>query len=258
MTWNECLQQRQAEFAHLHPHTPADELQNSTLISPRYNYLYANTAKVACTTIRKLLIDAEYQTIRPYAERAPTLHYNNFLPFLSVWQFPNFPQWLQENQPYTFCFVRNPYTRLLSGYLDKVVGNQAQKANILEAMGKADQPDLDISFATFIRVVCEMPVEQQDAHWRVLYYQTFQEGLEFNFIGRFENLEADLRKVAKDLGIEQYIDEHTFSKAGTTSRHHATNAGSQLQDYYTPELCALVRKGFAKDFAHFGYAEELP
>lgn len=258
MNWTECLAQREAEFAHLHPQAPAGEFHNSVLISPRHHYVFANNPKVACTTIRKVLIDAEYDEIRPYPERAATLHYNAFLPFYNVWQFGNFPEWLKQKKPFTFCFVRNPYTRLLSGYLDKVVRNKAQKANILEAMGKADEPDLEISFETFVRVVCEMPIEQQDAHWRVQYYQTFQEGFDYDFIGRFENLEADLRAVAEKIGIANFITPTTFSTAGKTSRHHATNAAQQLKDYYTPELCDLVRKGYAKDFDHFGYEEHLP
>lgn len=124
-------------------------------------------------------------------------------------------------------------------------------------MGKADKPDLDISFYTFVRVVCKVPIEQRDAHWRVQYYQTFQEGFSVDFVGRFEYLETDIRTLAKQISIAEFITPTTFSRPGETSRHHATNAQHQLKEYYTPELCELVRDGFKEDFLRFGYDGEL-
>lgn len=258
MDWNDCLHRIEAQTASLHPKISPEDFRHTLLISPRHNYVFANNPKVACTTIRKLLIDAEYGEIRPFPHRAGTIHYNNFLPFLSIWQMDNFPEWVSGPGIFTFCFVRNPYTRLLSGYLNKVAGGEAQKMNILEPLGLADQPDAEVSFETFIETVCALPVDKQDPHWRVQYYQTCQAGINYNFIGRFENLEADLRTVANHIGITNFITEETFGSVGQNGRSHATNAGSLLKQYYTPELCALVQDGFREDFEHFGYDKNLP
>ncbi|MFK8165228.1 MAG: sulfotransferase family 2 domain-containing protein [Lewinella sp.] len=117
---------------------------------------------------------------------------------------------------------------------------------------------MDISFETFARAVCEMPVIRQDPHWRIQYYQTFQAKINYDFIGRFEQLPSDLRTVTAQIGIDNFITPSTFGTAGKTSRQHATNAASLLRQYYTPELRRIVQKGFAEDFAHFGYSTELP
>lgn len=258
MTWNDCLHRIENETAALHPKVSPADFRHTLLISPRFRYLFGNNPKVACTTIRKLLIDAEYGEVRSYSERSGTLHYNEFLPFLNVWQLEDFPKWLRHPKTFKFCFVRNPYTRLLSGYLDKVVRGEPQKMNVLEALGKPNQPTADISFSTFVRTVCAMPVGDQDQHWRVQYYQTYQEGISYDFIGRFENLQADLQTVADHIGITEFMNAETFGAAGHTSRHHATGAASLLQEYYTPELCEIVQQGFAEDFSCFGYSKILP
>jgi len=237
--------------------TPGD-FHNNLLISPRYNYVFANNPKVACTTTRKLLIDAEFGEVRSFAERSGTLHYNNFLPFFNAWQMGDFPSFLADPEVFKFCFVRNPYTRLLSGYLDKVVRGEPQKNNILEFLGKEDTPETEINFETFVRAVCEMPVLKQDAHWRVQYYHTCQEGIDFDFIGKFEHLENDLRAVADRIGISEFITPETFGAAGKSSRQHATGAADLLRQYYRPELEALVWKGFREDFERFGYEKGLP
>lgn len=258
MSWTDCLSRIEAKNAHLHPQLPASEFHNSLLISPRHHYVFANNPKVACTTIRKLLIDAEFGKVRPYQERAATLHYKEFLPFHTVWQLGDFPAYLNRPDVFCFCFVRNPYTRLLSGYLDKVVGSKPQKNNILKQLGNEQDTDREIDFPTFVRAVCAMPPSQQDAHWRVQYYQTAQTGIPFDFVGRFERLEHDLREVADRLGVSGFIDEHLFGRATTTSRHHATGADQRIRDFYTPELRDLVAEAFRIDFQHFGYSYDLP
>lgn len=237
---------------------PAEDFRNNLLISPRFNYVFANNPKVACTTTRKLLIDAEFGEILPFNERAGTLYYKEFLPFLNVWQVGDFPAFISNPDIFKFCFVRNPYTRLLSGYLDKVVRGKPERNNILEFIGKTDTPEMELDFETFVRAVCEMPVLKQDPHWRVQYYQTFQEGITFDFIGRFENLEAGHRTIAEHIGISGFITPETFGAAGSSSRQHATGAGNLLRQYYTPELQDIVWKGFREDFEHFGYGKKLP
>ncbi|MEL7161479.1 MAG: sulfotransferase family protein, partial [Bacteroidota bacterium] len=258
LSWTECLTAIEEKNAPLHPHVPPGDFHNNLLISPHHNYVFANNPKVACTTTRKLLIDAEFGEVRPFVERADILHYKEFLPFLNVWQMGDFPAFVANPAVFKFCFVRNPYTRLLSGYLDKIVRGEPQKQNILEFIGKADDPNTEIDFPTFVRTVCEMPVLKQDPHWRVQYYQTYQDGIDYDFIGKFENLEADLRAAADRIGIADFITPTTFGAAGKSSRGHATEANKSVQRYYTPELRDTVRQAFSKDFVSFGYDESLP
>ena len=146
----------------------------------------------------------------------------------------------------------------MSGYLDKVVRGEPQKNNILEFIGKAEAPETEIDFETFVRAVCEMPVLKQDPHWRVQNYQTCQEGINFDFIGKFEQLENDLRAVAERSGISEFITSETFGAAGKTSRQHATGAASLLRQYYNPALEALVWRAFREDFERFEYKKGLP
>ena len=255
--WNTCLERFEARTAALHPRVRPVDFRHAIIVSPRYNYLYVNVPKAACTTIRKLLIDAEFGEVRPYAERSDTLHYNEFLPFLNVWQLGDFERYLHIRKPFVFTFVRNPYTRLLSAYLDKIVGRKPERNVILRQLGRSHRPEEDISFADFVKTVCTTPPTYQNAHWRPQYDQTFQEGLTYDLIGRFENLETNLREVAERVGINAFITPETFGRPGEGSRHHATGAGAQVETHFTEDLRKLVYMTYRKDFDTFGYSADL-
>lgn len=257
--WMTHYHQFEAQALGLHPKVKLDDFRHAIIISPRYRYLFVNVPKVACTTIRKLLLDAEHGEVRPYAEREE-LHYNEFLPFLNIQQVGNVKTFVTRPDIFKFCFVRNPYTRLLSGYLDKIVRKKDQRNPILRQLGLFHQPEVELSFAQFVQAVVDLPVMHQDQHWRVQYYQTCQAGIKYDFIGRFESLEQDLRAVAQQIGIGAFIQEDTFGNTATKAvgQHHATGAAEQLSSYYTPALQEMVYQKYREDFDCFGYDKALP
>lgn len=148
-----------------------------------------------------------------------------------------------------FCFVRNPYSRLLSVYLDKIQRSRGQKRQVLLHMGKdPSQLNAPVSFSEFVDVVCEQPIVNMDPHWRVQYYQTFQDGITYDFIGRLESFRQDIvtvmTRINKDFG--RYLSEE---------RRNATDAAELLGKHYTEALVRKVRAKYAKDFEAFGYSD---
>ncbi|PHI21464.1 hypothetical protein CEQ90_03440 [Lewinellaceae bacterium SD302] len=244
------------QSAGLHPEMSIQDFNYTIKISPKHNYAYAVTPKAGCTTLQKILIDAEFGEHQHF-DQVQYMHYKEFLPFLSPMQIGDPKVFFRRPDIFTFCFVRNPYTRLLSGYLDKIVRKKDQRDPILEIMGKGQ--DYEISFSEFLEVVCGQPINEQDHHWRVQYYLTYQAGIKYDFIGRFENLDNDICHVCENLGITEFMgkdlykcDENDDSVA--FGRHHATGADALLDEYYTPELKKMVANKFTLDFEYFGYS----
>lgn len=236
----------------MHPEMTLDDFNYTIYISPKYNYAYAFTPKAGCTTLKKLLTDAEVGKIHSL-EDIEYLHYREFFPFLKTIQIGDPRAFFQREDIFKFCFVRHPYGRLLSGYLDKVVHRKGQHQQIEAALGK--QEGENISFAEFIDAVVQLPIIEQDQHWRVQYYQTYQAGIKHDFIGRFENFAEDVRYVAERLGIQAYLGPEILgtSLVKSVGRHHATGADALVEQYYTPDLKAKIYEKYRMDFEVFGY-----
>src|ERR1700722_16343751 len=101
--------------------------------SSRYRYLYVDTPKVACSTIKYTLQCAELgqqATTRTnpiparygYSSSLLDIHDRRKSPL----RWPGDAYELQEfvrTSRFAFCFVRNPFSRTLSAYLDKIAGD---------------------------------------------------------------------------------------------------------------------------------------
>jgi hypothetical protein len=148
---------------------------------------------------------------------------------------------------FCFTFVRNPYDRLLSAYLSKLV----------LAAGRSPYRELrrwiekrhgggELSFDAFCEyLAAEGPYG--NPHW---YPQCdFIDALgerELDFIGRVESIREDIARVA--LRIFGRTDQSTY-REGTP-----TKASSKLGEHYCDRTRAIVRALYREDFVRLGYA----
>lgn len=139
---------------------------------------------------------------------------------------------------FKFGFVRNPYDRLVSlfFYLKKIRLEEVPEA---------------LSFDEFCRMVArgEYPPVGLYNHKGISQCNPMTgwligpDGrLIVDFLGRFENLEEDLRTVCRTIGIPDEIPHENR----TQHRHY--------REYYTPETRAIVEKVYRGDLDRFGYA----
>ncbi len=225
-----------------------DNFNYSVNISLRFKYVYVETPKVACSSIKTVLQKMELSDPNLYMSEFEDIHIRNYSPLLTPLQVHGFNNLIQDDNFLKFCFVRNPYDRLLSSYLNKIRGGQPQKKKILAQLG-FDPVKIDekISFDEFVKAVVVQPISFMDPHWRIQYYQTFQDNIKYNFIGKLESFDEDFSKI-----LEKINPDH--SKYLSVEKRHATDAKSKLGEYYTEELRDLVYTKFKKDFDFFNYS----
>jgi hypothetical protein len=223
---------------------PLETFVKSIHISLRFGYIYVETPKVACTTITSLLISAELDRLVEFTHHG-YVHLREYSPLLTPAQVGNLRDLITDGF-FVFCFSRDPYARLLSAYLDKIVGRAAPAHAIALQLGRPLHKPYDISFAEFVHAVDEQPISMMDLHWRPQYHQTFHPGLKYSYYGRFDSLEADVQHVCRTIGID-------YEKFYRPERRHAADADSKLQQYYTPELRQIVARKYKVDFDYFGY-----
>ncbi len=227
-------------------------------ISRRHHYIYMDNPKTGCSSLKSALVQLESTPVDGGLDHYDwqVFHDRSVSPLTRLNDLRN-PTSLTalSGQGYRFItFVRNPYTRLLSCYRDKIMGNKPQKLEILRTLGQAESPvDTPLTFAEFARAVASQADIDMNPHWRVQTSHILYGLVDYTFIGRFEKYDEDFAQCFRVLGIpESDIPE---------SRHlNRTKTGSaeDCQKYFTKALQDLVYERYRQDFDNFQYAYELP
>jgi hypothetical protein len=221
-------------------------------ISLRFRYVFIEVPKVACSSIKLTLQRAELDDPTFQREDFEDLHLRRFSPLLRPDQVGNLRRLLEAPDFVRFCFVRNPFTRLLSCYLDKIVGNRPQKQSVLRQLGRFTQDmDAPVTFAEFVDAVAAQPDAVKDPHWAVQWQHTLQGRIAYEMIGRYETFEQDFRTILDRIGIDH-------GRYHATERRHATSAARKLTDHYDVRMIEQVRRVYREDFEGFGYPMDLP
>lgn len=136
---------------------------------------------------------------------------------------------------FRFTVVRNPFTRTLSAYLDKVER-------------RARRRQRESSYAAFLEELAGGAL-YDNAHWAPQHTLLLIPQAEFDFIGRVETLERDLAHVLASLGGEVPV---------RPMLDNATGAAARLREYYDARTIDQVRELFREDFERFDYPQSLP
>ncbi len=230
---------------------PWENFIYSVHISLKNKYIYVETPKAGCSTVKHTLIRAELEDPEfSYAEPR-LMHERPLSPLLTPLQLGDFSRYFASDGFFKFCFVRNPYERLLSGYLDKITRPTEQRTWLAQKIGLRNEIDHEMTFAEFVSVICGQHPREMDNHWRPQYYQTFQGKMKYSFVGRAETLLDDFRFVGNEIGIDidQYLRVET---------RHAQRSKSKLAKYYDVDLQEMVAEKYRLDFETFGYEYSLP
>ena len=133
---------------------------------------------------------------------------------------------------FKFCFVRNPYERLVSFFrhIEKLQKHPFHKR--VKHWG---------GFAGLVENLEELAEPSQ------LSYTLDCSGRpSMDFVGRFENIDRDFGIVAGRLGLEAQLP------------HRNANTGGHWRDFFTDSLRRRVCRYYNEDFVAFGYSDEIP
>jgi dermatan 4-sulfotransferase 1 len=145
-----------------------------------------------------------------------------------------------KRKPFAFTFVRDPRSRVLSCYLDKIVKGRAVYRHDL---GTDQKP---MSFLDFMLRLGDGYLTT-NPHWAP--QSDLIPGGHLDYAGRVENLQDDLQSLVDRLfGLADF--------RVVTKEVDRTNSADRLAEYFGPAEDALVRKLYARDFERF-YPELL-
>lgn len=205
--------------------------------TPDFPVVYISNPKCGCSTVKHSLKAAQAQVYaragRAYV-RAEDPHIKDDCLRLS-WLAP-----AACRERYLISTVRNPFTRALSGFLDKV---SRPGTVLLPEFGYRRVED----FESYLEALSRCDPINTNSHFRPQHVNLDYPRVGYDAIFFLENLGAlprFLSTICPDFQLE------TFAP-------HSRGAGSKLAEHYTERAVDLVRDIFARDFELFGYSREL-
>lgn len=233
----------------------ASDIEHDTHISLKNKYVYIMVCKAASSTVTYHLQWAEYKGTR-FTPRNVNSRYQS--PHLAPFQLPRktFYSIMNGDRFKKFTFVRSPFSRLLSCYLHRIVGMPRMNPSKRALYRHYKRPKSDkISFETFIDIITDQENAQMERHWAIQHDITLYSLVEYDFIGKQEQLQDDL------LALEQLVfRKKVFNRSKLSSVNKApmqTGSSDKLRTYYTDRIVSKVAERYKIDFETFGYSMDL-
>jgi hypothetical protein len=200
------------------------------ILNKKYNFLYVHIQKTAGTSISHKLFELDNTVLLNYAHSfIDSIDYSTY------------------NKFYKFCFVRNPFDRLVSWYnmmLHKGVHNDFSEYLLVNSKNFSE-------FINLTKIIYEKNKLEWDGKtpypksigFNQLDYVSDNEGnVLVDFIGRFENLNEDYDKIIEKIGVKNlplpHLNKFEYKDYRT---------------YYTDKDIEKVYKMYEKDIKYFGY-----
>jgi hypothetical protein len=266
---------------------------NRYYVSRRQRLLYCPIQKVACTSLKVWWAEHEGWPLDRENLEVTNLH----CPFQAQFAYGKQAELLGDeplDDPgwFRFVFVRNPWTRLVSAFLNKFVHWHDEIALQLidefrrglpnriarQLWSRHDSADRlapwwllrsksawceRLTFRQFVNHLATCDMTAVNGHWRP--QSEFFEKVEFHFIGRFEHLERDFAELNRLLGRQPSlprINSTTYVADFSTqecvadwplSRLRRLSAAPPYRCFYTPALAETVGRLYEADVKRFGY-----
>lgn len=217
-------------------------LHNSIRENRDHGFIYLNNPRVGCSTVKSELWQAI--TGEKPVQGAHALEGSPFNARLVDAAL--------AERAFIFTFVRNPYHRVVSAYLNKVIArhNQGWKAF-------ARQHDVGgtglVSFDSFVEALAAVPADLHDPQWRPQYLNTLHRFVKPNLIADLGALDSQMPAILARLFPGKAL-------VAPGKRKHDLNTRArmiwrtQLADAGT---CKRVQDIYGADFEAFGYRTDL-
>ena len=237
-------------------------LRNHFIYLEEKSFVFAYVPKVACTNWKALL---RYLSGFPDYLDSALAHDKRVNGLVYLSDVEKWREILDDPAIPKYSFVRNPFTRVLSAYLNKFeplaqgegewLGPyfKAVYQAILAYRQQAGHAETTVTFGAFLDWLAHSGQPQIDnEHWTPQARILSPESVRYDFVGRFENLKADAALLMDRMGCDApFPTQESLDFPGT-------NSTRRLAAYYSDNEVALARKVYAADFASFGYSLDLP
>ena len=229
------------------------DIHKAVMFSLVNKFVYVRVPKVANSSIKYSIYDNE----RPAGtagirERiVHDIHYGPILrPGLVGFDSDILFRALFTDEFFRFSFVRNPYAKALSNYLDRY---QEENSGVRRVTNRTalrlrliDSRDETLGFAQFLKAIEAMPPKSMDIHSSPQTTQLMLGLIGYHEICSFEAIDTEWPRIAARLWKN--------STPGFANKSPSkTSAGEKLAQYFTRDDIARLNRIYQTDFEMLGY-----
>lgn len=236
-----------------------DGFQPNGLIDvvPEFRIIYVAVPKAASSAVKRYLGLLGGRELRS-PDEANSRKYSGLLSPSEV-GVAAFHQLVTAQDTLRFSFVRNPYERLVSCWVDKFCGRPLVWGNPFINFYLAYRRETDLSlprgadrtlpFETFVQMAVATCDQRADPHWALQDDILNMPGIKLDLIGKTENFESNFARVTQH--VAKLTQSPSITRFNVSSR-----AGCAA--YFDTELSKRVYRSYERDFDRFGYPTTPP
>ncbi|XP_077983214.1 carbohydrate sulfotransferase 14-like [Glandiceps talaboti] len=244
-------------------------ITSEVMYEDKYRLIYCAVPKVASTSWRKILLVLLGVLNNTEDVTDPYVLYRDYGRYFLKLAIANLDPMTRQKKLesyFKFIFVRHPFERILSAFRDKFGSTGGwNKVFLMNYGSKIIQryrtgsnrtlsiSQMNVQFKEFIQFIIDSGPRTSafDHHWRPIYQLCSVCDIEYDVIGKFENLDKEALYVLKRAGVNDNISLPHFDV-------HSTNTSNVdiLHRYYSTILENNMRRLYElyrPDFELFGY-----
>ncbi len=157
---------------------------------------------------------------------------------------------------FSFAFVRDPLSRLVSCYRDKVALSSDGKApRLARTVYPAYGIQPGMPFPDFVDIVARVPDCMAERHFRSQHTFLFHEGkCVVDFVARMEALDSGWQELQDRFGFPDLPHLNQAERRPARSSYYTPEVADS---YYTPEVAERAAERYAEDIDLLGYEESI-
>jgi hypothetical protein len=218
-------------------------------------FVYTPIPKVACTTIKKeyIRLHDEKRVSKGKVSFSKIIDINEVHRFFEQMQSFHVPEReIMEQGWFHFIFIRNPYDRLVSGYLSKIRnekkvagGKYFEKGGVARrVIEKDNRLRGGVSFHQFVQFLKENPLLRKDQHFLPQRNFLSDDGWDnVDFIGRMEDFNQEWKRMCKLSGFPY----RELMKTNTTVVRNS------YREFYSDATRKVAEEIYGDDVEKFKY-----
>ena len=212
------------------------------LLTPDGRHGYIQIPKAGCSTVKhRFLTSLGVLSTNQIGQKE--LHDDRS--FWVAYDSSDFFNHIRQFKFKIFSVVRNPYSRILSAFREKIELRK-DSDKFISDLGFSTKKQ--ITFNMFLQKLSKKKPADLDPHFRPQSYIIPPELSRFILVGKLELLDENLDAI---------FNEFKISKAAKNSRLiHGTKSSENeiMEKYFSKENIELVRRIYKVDFLRFGYS----
>jgi predicted O-methyltransferase YrrM len=247
-----------AETSGYDPEFVLSRLRYGSFVSLPHRYMYIETPKAACTSMKQMIAALEGAKIdnraAPYhreTRRDMLIHQRRYVDIPTLLDIPARDReniFSGADGWFVFGLARNPFSRIVSAFENKVRTGEPRYRKLETRYGDTGAyANPKAAFAAFIReIIADTKTRDKDAHFSGQIRMLMPRLIPYTAIFKFENIEA------VTAALNTHLAQRGFPHAASLPSRNAS-ATTSWRDYYDDATARIVAEAYAEDFAEFSY-----